>query len=105
LRSSYSSPPLPFWRRSSRPTEPTDQYSGVRATGAAMALSVKEREYVLAARCLGVPSGRIMTRHILPNSMTALIVQATLGIATRSSRQQRSAFSDWGRSHRRPSGA
>ena len=39
-------------------------------------------QLLLAARCLGVPGGRIMTRHILPNSMTALIVQATLGIAT-----------------------
>jgi len=47
-----------------------------------MALSVKEREYVLAARCLGVPGGLIVSRHILPNSTTALIVASTLGIAT-----------------------
>jgi peptide/nickel transport system permease protein len=47
-----------------------------------MALSVKEREYVQAARCLGASGPRIVASHILPNSMTALIVQATLGIAT-----------------------
>jgi peptide/nickel transport system permease protein len=47
-----------------------------------MALSVKEREYVQAARCLGASGPRIVFSHILPNSMTALIVQATLGIAT-----------------------
>ena len=47
-----------------------------------MALSVKEREYVQAARCLGASGPRVVASHILPNSMTALIVQATLGIAT-----------------------
>jgi peptide/nickel transport system permease protein len=47
-----------------------------------MTLSVKEREYVMAARCLGVPAPRILGRHVLPNSLTPLIVQATLGIAT-----------------------
>jgi peptide/nickel transport system permease protein len=47
-----------------------------------MALSIKEREYVLAARCLGSSGVRIVGRHILPNSLTPLIVQATLGIAT-----------------------
>jgi peptide/nickel transport system permease protein len=47
-----------------------------------MTLSVKEREYVMAARCLGVPGPRIVGRHVLPNSLTPLIVQATLGIAT-----------------------
>ena len=47
-----------------------------------MALTLKEREYVLAARCLGAPGGRIVTRHILPNALSPLIVQATLGVAT-----------------------
>jgi peptide/nickel transport system permease protein len=47
-----------------------------------MALSIKEREYVLAAQCLGWSGLRIIGRHILPNSLTPLIVQATLGIAT-----------------------
>jgi peptide/nickel transport system permease protein len=47
-----------------------------------MALSLKEREYVLAARALGVAGPRMIGRHILPNALSPLIVQATLGIAT-----------------------
>jgi peptide/nickel transport system permease protein len=41
-------------------------------------LSVREREFVTAARAIGVPPGRIAMRHILPNIANALIVQATL---------------------------
>jgi peptide/nickel transport system permease protein len=48
----------------------------------AMALSLKEREYVTAARCLGARAPRIIGRHVLPNALSPLIVQATLGIAT-----------------------
>jgi peptide/nickel transport system permease protein len=47
-----------------------------------MALTLREREFVLAARCLGAGGGRQITRHILPNALSPLIVQATLGIAT-----------------------
>jgi peptide/nickel transport system permease protein len=45
-------------------------------------LSIKELDYVLAARSLGVPSVRILFRTVLPNALTPLIVQGTLGIAT-----------------------
>lgn len=45
-------------------------------------LSVKEQDYILADRALGVPPGRILFRDILPNSITPLIVQGTLGIGT-----------------------
>jgi ABC-type dipeptide/oligopeptide/nickel transport system permease subunit len=48
----------------------------------ASVLSVKELDYVTADRALGVSSGRILFRRILPNAMTPLIVQGTLGIAT-----------------------
>jgi peptide/nickel transport system permease protein len=48
----------------------------------ASVLSVKEHEYVTAARATGVPSGSILLRTVLPNAVTPLIVQATLGIAT-----------------------
>ncbi|HEX2035493.1 MAG TPA: ABC transporter permease [Chloroflexota bacterium] len=48
----------------------------------ASVLSLKEREFVLAARCTGASGGRILFRHILPNGLSPLIVQATLGIAT-----------------------
>ena len=45
-------------------------------------LGNKEREYVQAALALGAGHGRIMFRHILPNSLAPIIVQATLGFAT-----------------------
>jgi peptide/nickel transport system permease protein len=45
-------------------------------------LAVKEREHVLAARAIGVPSGRLLWRHILPGCLIPLQVQATLGIGT-----------------------
>jgi peptide/nickel transport system permease protein len=44
-------------------------------------LSVKEREFVLAARVVGAGGGRIMLRHVLPNVVAPLIVLATLGMA------------------------
>ena len=45
-------------------------------------LAVKETEYVEAARALGAMVPRILVRHILPNILAPLLVQATLGIAT-----------------------
>jgi len=45
-------------------------------------LSQRESDYVLAARSLGVRRGRIVTQHILPNSMAPVIVQGTLALAT-----------------------
>lgn len=45
-------------------------------------LSVKEREYVTAARALGVPDRAIVMRHVVPNALAPVIVQATLGIGT-----------------------
>ncbi|MDQ2786418.1 MAG: ABC transporter permease [Chloroflexota bacterium] len=47
----------------------------------ASTLSVRERDYVLAARAIGCPNGRIMGRYILPNVIPPVIVLATLGIA------------------------
>lgn len=44
-------------------------------------LSVKEREYVAAARALGAGPLRIITLHILPNILSPLIVEATFGMA------------------------
>lgn len=43
-------------------------------------LSLKETEYVEAARAIGVPDRRIVTRHLLPNSIGPIIVAVTLGI-------------------------
>jgi peptide/nickel transport system permease protein len=44
-------------------------------------LALKEREFVLAAKSIGTPSRRMITRHILPNVMSPIMVSATLGIA------------------------
>jgi len=44
-------------------------------------LAIKEREFVLAARSIGTPNRRMITRHILPNVMSPILVSATLGIA------------------------
>jgi len=48
----------------------------------ASVLAVKEMDYVTADRALGVSPVRILFRRILPNAMTPLIVQGTLGIGT-----------------------
>jgi peptide/nickel transport system permease protein len=45
-----------------------------------MVLSLREREYILAAHMVGVRSPRIILRHILPNSLAPVIVSATMGI-------------------------
>lgn len=45
-------------------------------------LSLKEYDFVQAARAAGAGSGRIMGRHILPNALAPLIVQSTLSIGT-----------------------
>jgi ABC-type dipeptide/oligopeptide/nickel transport system permease subunit len=45
-------------------------------------LSVKEEEYVSAARSIGAGSLRILSLHVLPNALPPLIVQGTLGIGT-----------------------
>jgi ABC-type dipeptide/oligopeptide/nickel transport system permease subunit len=44
-------------------------------------LSVKENEYVVAARAMGASGTRIMLRHLLPNAVAPSIVLASLGIA------------------------
>jgi len=44
-------------------------------------LSLKEQEFVTAARCVGTPNLGIITRHILPNTIAPIIVNATLGVA------------------------
>ncbi len=46
----------------------------------ASVLSIKEKEYVEAARAIGQPDWQIMTRHILRNAWAPIIVQGTLAI-------------------------
>jgi peptide/nickel transport system permease protein len=45
-------------------------------------LSLREADYVTAARSIGAPTGRILLRHMLPNALTPLIVASTLALAT-----------------------
>ncbi|MCZ7568926.1 MAG: ABC transporter permease [Ardenticatenaceae bacterium] len=44
-------------------------------------LSLRESDFVLAARCLGIPDRRIILVHILPNAVGPLLIVATFGIA------------------------
>ena len=45
-------------------------------------LALKAREFIEAARAVGVPDGRLIVRHLLPNVVAAIIVSTTLSIAT-----------------------
>ena len=44
-------------------------------------LKVREMEFVQSARAAGTPPGRLLLRHILPNAMTPVLVEATFGVA------------------------
>jgi peptide/nickel transport system permease protein len=44
-------------------------------------LALREREFVQAARAIGVPTATIIVRHVLPNTFSSVIVMATLQIA------------------------
>jgi peptide/nickel transport system permease protein len=46
----------------------------------AEALRLRDREFVTAARALGAPATRIVVRHVLPNALGPLVVQATFGL-------------------------
>jgi peptide/nickel transport system permease protein len=56
-------------------------WMGVARLVRAEFLSIKEREYVLAAKALGAGDFRIIFRHIMINSMAPVLVSAVLGIA------------------------
>ena len=45
-------------------------------------LSIKEREFVKAARSIGVKNNKIIGRHVLPNVISSFIVISTLSVAT-----------------------
>jgi peptide/nickel transport system permease protein len=44
-------------------------------------LSLKQRDFILAAHCIGTTNLSIILRHILPNATAPIIVNATLGVA------------------------
>lgn len=42
--------------------------------------SIRERDFVLSARALGAPPMQVLTRHVLPNALSVIVVATTLGI-------------------------
>jgi oligopeptide transport system permease protein len=48
----------------------------------AQIFSLREKEYIEAARTVGTPEFQIATRHLLPNALTPIIIAVTLGIPT-----------------------
>ena len=56
-------------------------WMGVARLVRAEFLSLRERDFVLAARAIGARDTRIIFRHILPNAISPVLVSATLGIA------------------------
>jgi len=56
-------------------------WMGVARLVRAEVLSLKNRDFVLAARVLGASDLRIIFRHILPNALSPVLVSATLGVA------------------------
>jgi len=57
-------------------------WAGYARLARAQVLKVKEMEYVLAARSLGASHLRILLRHLLPNILQPVLVQATIGMAS-----------------------
>jgi len=56
-------------------------WAGYARLARAQVLKVKELEFILAARSLGASHARIMLRHLLPNILQPVLVQATIGMA------------------------
>lgn len=57
-------------------------WTGLQRLVRAQVLSVREQEYVIAARSLGIKRMSIVFRHILPNVISVILVSATLSFAT-----------------------
>lgn len=56
-------------------------WTGIARLVRGQILAERERDYVTAAKALGVSNGSILIRHILPNILSIIIVNATLGFA------------------------
>jgi peptide/nickel transport system permease protein len=56
-------------------------WAGYARLARAQILQAKEMEYVLAARSLGASDARIILRHLLPNILQPILVQATIAMA------------------------
>lgn len=56
-------------------------WAGYARLARAQALKVREMEFILAARSLGASHARILLRHLLPNTLQPVLIQATIGMA------------------------
>lgn len=56
-------------------------WPGLCRVARAQFLSLRERDFVLAAHCVGVPHHRILLRHVLPNAIGPIIVETTFVVA------------------------
>lgn len=57
-------------------------WAGYARLARAQILKVRELDYVLAARSLGASHSRILLRHVLPNAIQPVLIQATIGMAS-----------------------
>lgn len=57
-------------------------WTGLQRLVRAQVLSIREQEYVVAARSLGIKEKNIIFKHILPNTISIIIVNATLSFAS-----------------------
>lgn len=57
-------------------------WAGYARLARAQVLKVKEMDFVAAARSLGASDARILLRHVLPNSIQPVLIQATIGMAS-----------------------
>lgn len=56
-------------------------WAGYARLARAQVLKVKELDFILAARALGASNARILARHLLPNILQPVLIQATIGMA------------------------
>lgn len=57
-------------------------WAGYARLARAQILKVKELDYILAAKSLGASHARILLRHVLPNAIQPVLIQATIGMAS-----------------------
>lgn len=56
-------------------------WTGIARLVRGQILSIREMDFVTAARAVGAPQGRILVQHVLPNVIAPIVVAATFGIA------------------------
>src|ERR1700674_1742674 len=56
-------------------------WAGYARLARAQVMKVREMEFILAARSLGASHARILLRHLLPNTLQPVLIQATIGMA------------------------